>query len=139
MEYPILRVNRCHIRKFSSEKELRLMSQKYFDDGDFRREAFIIDSSGNRYPLLDVTRVRHSWNPFRWFRPSPAIIVDVRVGSPSSLPLREAKDLIVKLVTANEWYTQSDQSASEFSREIRAATTHRELIDKISFYGKWQG
>lgn len=40
MKYPLLRLNKFHIRKFQSENELKLMSQKYFDEGNFKVDTF---------------------------------------------------------------------------------------------------
>ena len=80
MEYPILRVNRSDIRKFSSERTAPDVP-KYFDDGDFRRGfhyRFIGESlpvigcyegeaqleSLQMVPALRATIVDVEWDPF---------------------------------------------------------------------------
>ncbi|ANE56672.1 hypothetical protein [Methylomonas sp. DH-1] len=139
MKYPLLRLNKFHIRKFQSENELKLMSQKYFDEGNFKVDTFFIDSSGFRYALIDVRKERNSLNPFRWFRSSPAIVVDIIVSQPVQLSLDNMKKTIFELVVKNEWHRQGYQNESEFHDMIYAAKSYREIIDMISFYGKWQG
>jgi hypothetical protein len=139
MKFPILRINNDHIRKFNSLAELKLMSQRYLDEGRFKKQAFFIDSSGFRYDLREVKKVRGSRNPLRWFRPSPAIVVEVDAGSPTQITLEKAKDLILGLVLKNGWHHQGSQSESEFREMLDQATSFRGLIDLISFYGEWQG
>ncbi len=115
------------------------MSQKYFDEGLFRKDAYFIDAAGFRYDLKEVKKVRNSRNPLHWFRPSPAIVVDVELKSPTSIELNATKELLISLVVMHGWHSQGDQSAPKFKKMIDAAHSFHELINLISFYGEWQG
>ncbi|MDO3510258.1 hypothetical protein [Ralstonia pseudosolanacearum] len=115
------------------------MSKKYFDQGDFKKGAFFIDSTGARYELIEAHFVRGSLNPVRWFRPSPAIIVDIEIGPPSQLTLDQVKETVISYVIRYRWYHQGHQSESEFRNMITSAQSYLDLIKMISFYGTWQG
>lgn len=140
MKFPVLRINDLHIRKFRSLAELRLMSQKYFELRGFcGKGTFFIDLEGVRYDLINVKRIRRSLNPIRWFRPSLAILVDSQVGTPTQLTLDEVKKTVCDLVVKNGWYRQGEQSAPGFRSMINSANSFVEIVEKISFYGRWQG
>jgi len=139
MHFPVLRINELHIRRFRSSSELTRMTQKYFDLGGFRRDAFFIDSEGNKFAIESVTAKRRSWHIAYWFGPSPAIIVDVVVGKPTQLALGEIKSLVIDLVMKNRWYRQGGESEKKFLKEFEGFRSIADLIDHISFYGKWQG
>lgn len=139
MHFPLLRLNDSHVRKFRSPGELRLMSRKYFDEGDFKRGTFFIDSRGMRYAMIEAHFVRNSLNPFRWFRSSPAIVVDIEVGAPSQLTLDEVKETVINCVVKHRWYRQGHQSEVIFRNMITSAKNCLEVIEAISFYGEWQG
>lgn len=140
IKFPVLRINPSHILRFRSAGEMRRMSQNYFDTGDFKRNAFLIDSAGRRYAILDVVKRRLSWNPLIQIgRRSPAIIVDYHLGPPAQLTLDDIKRLIVDLVVAHRWYRQGYESERQFRSAFMSFHSFVELLDNISFYGKWQG
>lgn len=140
LEFPVLRINPSHILRFRSQGEMRRMSQNYFDAGDFKRNAFFLDSAGRRYDVLDVVKRRNSWNPLiQVGRRSPAIIVDYMLGPPAQLQLDEIKRLIVNLVIDHGWYRQGDETEEQFRTAFQGFGSLAELMDNISFYGKWQG
>jgi len=115
------------------------MSKKYFDKGDFKRGAFFIDSIGMRYDMIEAHFARNSMNPARWFRSSPAIVVNIEVGAPIQLTLDEVKETVINHVVNNGWYRQGHQSKADFQNMISDAKDFKEVIEAISFYGDWQG
>lgn len=115
------------------------MSKKYFDQGDFKKDTFFIDSTGARYELVKAYFVRNSLNPLRWFRSSPAIIVEIKVGPAIQLTLDEVKEIVISHVIRHRWFHQGSQSESEFRNMISNACNFINVINLISFYGKWQG
>jgi hypothetical protein len=139
MRFPVLRINDHHIRKFRTFDDFRVMAQKSFDVGDFARGAIILDSSGDKYEVEHVTKLRNSRNPLHWFRPSRAIVVDTHLGPAYPIKLEEAKQLISDLVIGRKWYSQGGQTEDQFREYIRDAKTFTELMNRISFYGTWQG
>lgn len=139
MQFPVLRVNELHIRRFQSSDELHRMTEKYFDLGGFKQGAFFIDSEGKKFPIKNVTKKRRSWHIGYWFAPSPAIIVDISIGRPTQLSLDEIKRLIIDLVVKNRWYSQGGEDEKEFRKAFEGFQSIAELMDNISFYGKWQG
>ena len=110
LRFPVLRYNDAYIRKFKTQHELSRTTQRHLDRGDLSERAYLIDSSGSRFPITKVRRIRRSWHPAYWFAPSPAILVEVSVGKPKELSLNEIKALIVDLVCRNHWYKQGGES-----------------------------
>lgn len=139
MKFPIIRLNKLHLRKFRSKAELSLMSEKYFIKGSFCKNAIIIDSTGSQFSIEKVVKLRKSINPLRWFRSSPAIVVEVQARQIGVLSLDETKNKVIDLVTANNWNVQGSQSANEFREYVVGAQSFEKLFEKLSFYGKWQG
>lgn len=139
MTFPVLRINKGHIRKFDSPSQLRLMSKKYLDKGDFKKETFFIDADGNRFSLANILSVRRSLNPLRWFRSSPAIVVDFEIQHEGSLSLPQIKNIVSVTVVENKWFGQGHQTQRQFEKMIDDAASIRDLFHSISYYGEWQG
>ena len=140
LRFPILRMNPFHILRFRSQSELRRMSQNYFDAGDFKRNAILIDSAARQYVVVDVAKVRRSWNPLiQLGRRSPAILVNYVLGPPTQLQLDEIKQLVVDLVVRHRWYRQGHETEDEFRTAFMSFDSLSALMENISFYGKWQG
>ena len=139
MKFPVLRMNEFHIRRFRSLSELELMSEEYFKDGKFGHEAFFIDSEGIKWTLVQARRKRRSLNPFRWFRESPAIIVDNQVERAALLTMDEVKNTILTLGIKEKWFRQGHQTETQFRHMIADAHSIPDIIDRISFYGDWVG
>lgn len=140
LHFPVLRINDSNILRFRSERDMRRMSQNYFDAGDFKRGAFIIDSQGKRHGVVDVVKRRTSYNPLIQIgRRSPAIIVDYVLSPPTQLTLDEIKRVIVTLIAEHGWYRQGNETEKQFRTAFSSFGSLAELMENISFYGKWQG
>lgn len=139
MSFPVIRINKNHIRKFDSLSELRLMSKKYLDKGDFMKGTFFIDAEGKKFSLVNILSVRRSMNPLRWFRSSPAVVVDCELRHDGSLSLAQIKDLVSSAVAENGWFSQGHQTQRQFEKMIDDAGSICQLFSSISFYGEWQG
>jgi len=139
LRFPILRLNDSHIRRFRSLPELRRMTQRYFDRGDYKQGAFLIDSLGRRFPIQSVRKVGRSWHPAFWFAPSPAILVEIELGEPAQLTLDEIKALIVDRVCRKHWYRQGGETEGEFRTSFDRLESVSEVMANVSFYGVWQG
>ena len=103
------------------------------------RRGYLIDSSGSRFPITRVRKIRRSWHPAFWFAPSPAIVVEVSVGKPTQLSLDEIKATIVDLVCRNHWYRQGGESEAAFRNALDNCQSIAEVMENISFYGDWKG
>jgi len=139
MCFPILRINQSHVIRFDSQSELTRMTQKFFDRGGFRDDTYFIDSKGKKFNLEDVSKIRRSWHPGYWFAPSPVFIVDITIGKPTQLTFAEIKSIVIDLVVKNRWYSQGGESKEKFLKSFEGIHSLPELIENISFYGKWQG
>jgi len=140
MEFPVIRMNDSHIRQFDSEKELRVMWQKYLKQQTDNTGTFFIDVKGNRYEQVGVSKIRKTINPLRWFGPAgAAIIVDVQVKKTTKLNIDEIKNLLINIIVKHHWYRRGGQNEQQFRDMINNSKTTKELFEKISFYGKWQG
>ena len=139
LRFPVLRFNDAHIRKFKTQHELNRTTQRYLDQGELNRRGYLIDSSGSRFPITRVRKIRRSWHPAFWFAPSPAIVVEVSVGKPTQLSLDEIKATIVDLVCRNHWYRQGGESEAAFRNALDNCQSIAEVMENISFYGDWKG
>ncbi|MBK8815234.1 MAG: hypothetical protein IPN42_06855 [Methylococcaceae bacterium] len=139
IQFPALRINKFHIERFRASQELSCMSQKFFDQGGFKHETYFIDSEGKKFLIENVTKIRRSWHPAYWFAPSPVFIVDVTIGKPTQLTFEEIKTMVIDLVVKNRWYTQGGENKEKFLKAFERIQSLPELIENISFYGKWQG
>jgi hypothetical protein len=115
------------------------MTQRHFDRADYKQGAFIVDSSGTRFPIKDVRRVGRSWHPAFWFAPSPAVLVEIELGEPAQLTLEEIKALIVERVCRDRWYQQGGETEAEFRHAFDQLRSVSEVMANVSFYGDWQG
>lgn len=139
MNFPVLRINEFHIRRFQSPSELKLMSQKYLENNKFKEKTFFIDSKGIKWTLLDTRWKRKSLNPFRWSRRSPAIIIDHKIEQSIQLTIDDIKNIILTMVLKEKWHRQGHQSEAQFRNMIADTNSIPEIINAISFYGDWVG
>lgn len=92
----------------------------------------------NEFPILEVVPTRRSWSPSYWFGPVKVYVLTVKLGAPRQLSFEDAKRKVIERVVSHGWYSQGYQSEAKFRAEFEACDTWDELVEHLSFYGKWQ-
>jgi hypothetical protein len=165
-EYPFAIMNHHHVLVPYSKRSHNWVGMKAFERRKFMEKAFVIDVNCRKYPVIDVMRVKRSWNPLKWLTflnpmdwsplmnpftwPSYLFCPDsfdweIRVkyvyGPPIQLTFNEARAEIVELICSRKWYGQTGGNERHF-RETRSQCKDMRdfLIGEygVGFYGHWQ-
>lgn len=137
LTFPVLRVNKKNVQRYSCLQELLVQSDFFLSRGAFQGGTFVVDATGAAYEVAGVDKKRKSLSWRYWGAKNPAWVLKVALSRSRTFSIEELRELLVDTVTANGWHTQSDLSKAEFVKYLEGARSIPELIERISFYGHW--
>jgi hypothetical protein len=139
-QYPFLIMNQhfmCLYRKSIMLGLHNKLTTKGFKNGRFKEKAVVIDINCMQFRVIDVLNLGRSLWPLHLLSRHKLIKVKYIYGEPVQLTYEEARHEIVELICRRGWYTEVWQNEKQF-RETRAQCKDMaELLESVSFFGKW--
>ncbi|APG62051.1 hypothetical protein LPB140_03600 [Sphingorhabdus lutea] len=148
-KYPLLMMNDYYIINFDQplpwHKTLFIdhyygylsitVSVKGFKSGKFIKNAYVIDVHCRKFPVLGVKKLRQYRKLLTklGLNSLPKYYIEYIYGDPIQLTFKEVREEIFNLVVSRRWY-----GPKNYRKYIASFRNMEELIDGISFHGRWQ-
>lgn len=116
---------------------VQIMSEPGFLKGRFKENALAIDVDCRKFAVKDVINLGRPWNPLLWSWRHKMIRVRYVFGEPDQLTFDEARSEYVELVCRKRWWSASYENEQKFRKRNAGYTNMRELLEPVSFAGKW--
>jgi hypothetical protein len=164
---PFLRLNKYHVAafKFDDSVERSLFKRTFpkmrrpeFESGRFKEDAYFIDITCTKFPILDVVCLGPSRNLWDVIFGQDYVKVQYIFGAPVQLTFDQAREEVVELICSKRWFskTQDRESEKQFRERMALCENMNDLImgrrntdpktnkrfhwiGVISFYGEWVG
>lgn len=145
--YPFALLNEYHVIVPHTLKQHRIMGENALINGKFKKGASVIDVNCQRFPILDVTKKRISFNPLNIVpyvilpnKYDKIILVEYMYDNPIQLSFDEARNEIVDLICLHGWYRQTGGTEKQFRETRGLARNMSEFLTGeygVGFYGDW--
>jgi hypothetical protein len=136
LDYPILRINERGVLRVKKANKLKRMPEPYFERGGFKGNTSILDLNCQKFDVLNIRKLRRSWDLDYLLGPHKMYVVDYEIGPPIQLSFEQARDMVMELIIEKRWYAQGGESREQFTKRFMSYRSMREVIDSISGYGQ---
>jgi hypothetical protein len=135
--YPFMIMNRHYIAAPDRDHVIDYMPLHVFENGRFKEKAVVIDILCRRFAVRDVINVGRVWNPLNWSWKFKKIKVKYVYGPPKQLTFEQARSEYIELVCKRGWFSQDYENEAQFRQRVGQIETMENLLDSISYLGKW--